>query len=318
MRSHESDLLTGRPEGSPRRSRWIAGALVFAVLLASGVVWTSRRSAGGAGGADGESASLPTKGSGEVAGFRSDAWYLPDDELLGFVEIPAGPFIMGGDSATLGQAFDIEWSSGRDSRGTVDVPTFFISRYEVTVAQFRAFVEATGFGVDNRALRAPPDHPARAVSWTDALAYCRWLQEELEGSPETPPVLRRLLEEGWRVTLPSEAEWEKAARGPDGSVYPWGDEPRADRANFATAGPTAVASFECPECAYPLFDMSGNVWEWTRGPYQPGDLEADALWVIRGGSYQDLARDVLPETRGAGAPGVRRPFIGFRLAISRF
>jgi formylglycine-generating enzyme required for sulfatase activity len=267
---------------------------------------------------------LPTTTQADAPGFRTNAWFLPDEDILGFVEIPAGPFIMGSDQAMDPQAFDNELWSG--TRGTVDLPLFYISRYEVTVAQFNAFVEDTGFRVtDQAALQAPPDHPVGAVSWTDALAYSRWLERTLKDWPQTPPVLSRLLRDGGTVTLPSEAEWEKAARGTDGRIYPWGSQPRRDRANFGGRSPTPVGSFECPECPFGLHDMAGNVWEWTRSPHQlypydetddREDLDVDALWVMRGGSFGDPARNVRTATRGGADPGVRRPFIGFRLVIS--
>ena len=119
---------------------------------------------------------------GDVPGFRSGAWYLPDDELLGFVEIPAGPFLMGSDATMDRGAFDIERWSDDNGRGTVDLPVFYISRYEVTVAQYRAFILATAYRVsDQEALRGSPDHPVVAVSWTDALAYTRWIETKLRG-----------------------------------------------------------------------------------------------------------------------------------------
>ena len=145
-------------------------------------------------------------------------------------------------------------------------------------------------------------------------------------SPETPPELKALLAEGWRVTLPSEAQWEKAARGDDGRIFPWGNELRADRANFASEVATAVGEMACPECAHGLADMSGNVWEWTRSPWQPypydeaddrEGLEGDALWVMRGGSFGDPVRNVRAAMRGAAGPDVRREFIGFRVVMAR-
>ena len=201
--------------------------------------------------------------------FRTDAWFLPDEELLGFVEVPAGPFLMGSDPSVDTLAFDSErWAPGQ-LQGAVELLTFYIGRYEVTVAQFQAFVEATGFGVGDRTLDRPPDYPVAFVSWPDVLAYSRWLEATLKEGAETPSQLRRLLLDGWRVSLPSEAEWEKAARGTDGRIFPWGDEATRERANYAGSGTIPVGSFDCPECSFGLSDMSGNVWEWTRSPYQP-------------------------------------------------
>jgi formylglycine-generating enzyme required for sulfatase activity len=252
---------------------------------------------------------------------------LPDDVLLGFVEVPAGPFLMGSNPALDKLAFANElWGDGR-VQGVVDVPAFLIGRLEVTVAQFRAFVEASGHPVDAQALQAPPDHPVTGVTWPDALAYGRWLEKSLAQWKGTPARVREMLAAGAHVGLPSEAEWEKAARGGDGRIYPWGNEVRRERANFQGTGTVPVGSIPCPECAFGLSDMSGNVWEWTRTPYRGEpygseegalDLEADALWVMRGGSFADPARNVRAAIRGGGDPGVRRPFIGFRVVISRF
>ncbi|HJO03555.1 MAG TPA: SUMF1/EgtB/PvdO family nonheme iron enzyme [Acidobacteriota bacterium] len=260
----------------------------------------------------------------ELPGFRTDAWFLPDDELLGFVEIPAGQFVMGSDASVDALAFANErWSEG-SSQGTVDLPAFYIGRYEITVAQFGAFVEATEFRVDPRALQAPADHPVTWVSWPDTLAYGRWLASALDQWPRTPQPIGRALNAGWRIVLPSEAEWEKAARGTDGRVYPWGNRPVAAHVNYRGIGTTAVGSYSCPECAFGLFDMSGNVWELTRSPYQPypydpaddrQDLEADALWVMRGGHFGDPEQNIRAAVRGGVDPGARRPFIGFRLAL---
>jgi formylglycine-generating enzyme required for sulfatase activity len=242
------------------------------------------------------------------------------------VEIPGGPFMMGADTAHDPQAFENERWSSASGVGTVDVATFLMARHEVTVEQFSTFARAANWTVDPRALAGPRTHPVTFVSWPDALAYCRWLQVTLERAPQTSPRVRQLLRDGWRVSLPSEAEWEKAARGTDGRAYPWGAEPRRDRANYETRETTPVGRFACPECPYGLADMSGNVWEWTSSPYQPypydpsddrANLAADALWVMRGGHFGDGARLVRTTTRGAADPGARRAFIGFRVALSR-
>jgi formylglycine-generating enzyme required for sulfatase activity len=284
---------------------------------------------------DTEGLSLLTGSPGDVPGLRSDAWFLPDEGLLGFVEVPAGPFLMGSDPAVDPAASPNErWPGARPQR-TVDLPAFYIGRFEVTVAQFWAFVEETGYGAGDEALMGVlwnsrlsiPDHPVAYVSWTAALAYARWLEATLEAWPETPPELARLLSDGWRISLPTEAEWEKAARGSDGRVYPWGNAPRQDRANYERRGTVSVGTFECPECPYGLLDMSGNVWELTRSPYEAypydvsndrEDLAADPLWVIRGGSFGDPGRDVRTGIRANTESAVRRPFLGFRLVITRF
>lgn len=232
---------------------------------------------------------------------------------------------MGSDPSVDRLAFDTERWSPTETQGTVTLPAFYIGRYEVTVAEYGAFVESTGYSVDPRALQPPDDDPVTYISWPDALAYARWLERTLRESSETPAELRAVLEAGWRVSLPSEAEWEKAARGTDGRIYPWGNEPRHDRANYGSESAEPVGSFSCPECAHGLADMSGNVWEYTRSPYQPypydetndmDNLEADALWVMRGGSFGDTEQTIRAAVRGGADPGVRRDFIGFRVVIS--
>ena len=206
------------------------------------------------------------------------------------------------------EAFENERWSPAAGEGTVDLPTFFIARTETTVAQFAAFVHASHRPTDPRAIAAPPAHPATFVSWPEALAYCRWLEGTLARTPGVPGAVVDRLQSGWRIRLPTEAQWEKAARGHDGRRYPWGAEPRRDRANFDSAGVTPVGQFPCPECPHDLRDMSGNVWEWTSSPYQPypytetddrANLQADALWVMRGGHYGDSARMVRTTARGA-------------------
>jgi formylglycine-generating enzyme required for sulfatase activity len=262
----------------------------------------------------------------ETSGMRVSAWYLPDDDMLGFVKIPAGTFAMGSDPVVDPMAFENERWSAERRQGRVELADYYIGRFEVTVAQFKAFADATGYQTDASALNSPLNHPVAFVSWTDALAYSRWLERMLKDSNETPTELRQLLQQGWRITLPSEAEWEKAARGFGSRIFPWGNQPRTDRANFGSTATLPVGSYECSECAYGLADMSGNVWELTRSPYQPypfdpaddrGNLNADALWVMRGGSFSDPANLVRTGVRGGVDPGARRASIGFRVVLSR-
>ena len=132
--------------------------------------------------------------------FRADAFYLPDEPLLGFVEIPAGSFMMG---------------EGQQ-RHEVTLPTFYIGRYHVTVAQFRAFVEESGVepGTPDT-LRGRANHPVVWVSWYEARKYCEWLTRKLAGlslkddMTEREQLFWQRLRRGSAVvTLPSETEWE--------------------------------------------------------------------------------------------------------------
>lgn len=263
-----------------------------------------------------------------LSGFRSELAYLPDAEMLGFVEIPGGRFIMGSDPGQDTLSFNVEWWGEGRVQGQLDVPTFYMARYEVTVAQYTAFLNASGHPVrDPQVVQAPPDHPVTWVAWTDGIAYAAWLDEELRSradAGELDEALVVLLRSGWRVALPSEAQWEKAARGTDGRIYPWGDTIRPDLANYRAEGTVPVGSFDCPACAHGLADMSGNVWEWTVSPYQPypfneaDDAEtprSEALWVMRGGSFGDAEQMIRAANRGGADPGARRPFLGFRVAL---
>jgi formylglycine-generating enzyme required for sulfatase activity len=199
--------------------------------------------------------------------FRADACYLPDEPLLGFIEIRAGPFLMGSGPKKDQPAYDHEYDN-KQWQCKVDLPRYYIARYPVTVAQFRAFVEDSGYQPEDEAsLQGLPNHPVVNVSWYEALKYCNWLTKRLrewQGTPE--PLATLLCREGWRVSLPSEAEWEKAARGTDGRIYPWGDKPDPERANYDETGintTSAVGCFLAGASPYGCLDMAGNVWEWT-------------------------------------------------------
>jgi formylglycine-generating enzyme required for sulfatase activity len=262
--------------------------------------------------------------------FRADVWYLPDEPLLGFVEIPAGPFLMGSDDER-----DSRVLKALPQRKTT-LPIYYIVRYPVTVAQFRAFVEMSGYewGSKDRPQGAA-NHPVVYVSWHDAVAYCAWLTACLREWTGTPEFLRSLLHtEGWRVILPSEAEWEKAARGMDGRAYPWGNDLDPDRANYSATdinATSAVGCFPHGVSPYGIEELSGNVLEWTRSLYgdypyparraaraKREDLQAhkNASRVRRGGAFWGDHQDVGCASRhGRGARSVG-PGFGFRVALA--
>lgn len=326
--SHAPGAPSSSDAQGGRRFTWIGLLIVAAAAAVSAAILVSQREAGLARPATAR-VDARSNSNGD-ARFRADAWGLPADDLLGFVSVPAGTLTMGNDRTTDPLAFDNERWSPAQAQGSVEVPEFFLARHEVTVAQYLAFASATGHPVDpglgsGRDARRG-SHPVAFVSWPDALAYCRWLTATLAAWPNTPPALRDRLREGWRITLPSEAQWERAARADDGRRYPWGHDMRPDRANVGTPDSVPVGSLDCRDCAFGLSDMSGNVWEWTRSPYQaypfdPSDdgrtAGADALWVMRGGSFADNPQTVRGATRGGADPGVRRATIGFRVALSK-
>ncbi|MDP6358325.1 MAG: formylglycine-generating enzyme family protein, partial [Planctomycetota bacterium] len=263
--------------------------------------------------------------------FHRECGYLPNEASLGFIEIPQGPLTMGSEDDSL------MLSLKETPQHPVELPTFFMARYPVTVAQFRAFVEDTAFEPgDPDCLRGEDNHPAGWVSWHEAMACCNWVQSHLEEwlsahSPSLHHSITPLLQSNsLTVTLPSEAEWEKAARGSkDARIFPWGDEPDTDNANYSDTGIGSTSSVGCfPRgCSpYECEDISGNVWEWTRSsgqgyPFDPKkDLEdfgeKDQRRVLRGGSFAIDSRLVRCAGRYRLVPDDRNGLIGFRLCLS--
>jgi formylglycine-generating enzyme required for sulfatase activity len=223
--------------------------------------------------------------------FDPQRFHLPADEMLGFVLIAPDPGFMIGtrrqDAARVSKIIGLEVPDDEVNDAPAPAPEFYIARYPVTVAQFRAFVEATTFATgDARALADPDSRPVRRVSWHDAQDWCDWLNEMLANAPACAgsPIARLVREQGWRVALPSELEWEKAARGGlSGSVFPWPGDADANRANHNDYNDSQMSNTSVVGCfaanGYGLFDMVGNVWEWTRSinlpyPYDPTDAEA--------------------------------------------
>jgi len=254
--------------------------------------------------------------------FDPQRFYLPADDDLGFVRIPADPAFKIGtrkaDAQRVAKIIGTAVSDDEINETSTPTPEFYIGRYPVTVAQFRAFVEATRFKIGYAAtLRDPASRPMRWIDWHEARAYCDWLNDVLAHAPafKGSEIARWVRECGWQVTLPSELEWEKAARGGlRDTVFSWGDAPDPNRANVAGSEINDTAPVGCfPANDFGLYDLLGNVWEWTRSlwgedwgnpafayPYDPNDanrenLEAgdEVLRVVRGGSwgyYPDVAR----------------------------
>jgi formylglycine-generating enzyme required for sulfatase activity len=235
--------------------------------------------------------------------------------------IPAGEFLMGSDPQNDEHAADDEQPQHR-----LYLPEYYLAKTPVTNGQYRAFVAATGreapAGWTNRAPpRGKEDHPVVYVSWYDARDYCQWLSQVT----------------GRRYSLPSEAEWEKAVRGTDGRIYPWGHQWDASRCNAGEGGlgdTTPVGAHPQGASPYGLLDMAGNVWEWTRSvlgkdsgrpdyryPYNPTDGRENLaagpaeLRVLRGGAFDDGYWGMRCPCRRGLNPGYRNYFIGFRVGV---
>jgi formylglycine-generating enzyme required for sulfatase activity len=246
--------------------------------------------------------------------------------------VPANWFAMGSTDAELEDAYQLamkydksvekSWLENERTRHRVWVDAFYMDTYEVTMKECQAFRQATG----HRALPtevttyAPEDnHPVILVSWDDAAAYCRWAEKQ----------------------LPTEAQWEKAARGTDGRTYPWGNEPvTGRRANYCDTQcdqdwkdssqddgyqyTVPVGSFADGKSPSGIYDLAGNVWEWVRDWYDPqyyhrspernpeNTTTAESR-VLRGGGWNHGAAFLRAASRGGDAPAVR--YLGFRCVV---
>ncbi len=235
-------------------------------------------------------------------------------DVLGqpMVWVPAGAFLMGSDK-------------NKDSKAVKDelpqhfiiLSGYWIGRFPVTVAQWKMFVKESGYRADDKSLQDPDNHPVRYVNWNDALTYCNWLSEK----------------SGLPVTLPNEAEWEKAARGPssgsgDGRIYPWGNEFDKDRCNTSESrieNTTPVGKYSpAGDSPYGCADMAGNVWEWTRSKFKPYPYKADDgreslegtdLRAVRGGSWGYRQGSARVSNRHDNDPDFRDDYKGFRLVV---
>ena len=231
-----------------------------------------------------------------------------------FVRIPAGGFLMG-------SLADNRFADENEKpQHTVELPyAYWIARSPLTYRQFGAFIDATKAEID-LATNWPNllDHPVVNVTWHEASAYCQWLSQQL------PEELHDLI-----ARLPTEAEWEKAARGIYGYEWPWGNEWDATRCNSTESGrgaTTPVGAYS-PQGASPYgaVDMVGNIWEWCHSldrpyPYVTDDgRESEVsveLRVVRGGAYQDSFAGTRCAYRSAFLPHRRHETIGFRVVLA--
>jgi formylglycine-generating enzyme required for sulfatase activity len=242
------------------------------------------------------------------------------------ISIPAGVFIIGDNGRN-----PSEGSGDPDEtpEHKVYLDTYLIDKYEVTNAQYKAFVDASNHRLpnhwkvrdvngQNQGTTYPPekaDHPVVYVDWYDANEYCHWAGKR----------------------LPTEEEWEKAARGTDGRDFPWGNAFDAKKANtpqywlsMNKEGDTMpVGSFENGRSPYGVYDMAGNVYEWTANWYKPYPRNAELNphygeknKIVRGGSWYDCLSygcglSAPSYNRSRFAPEIRNKGFGFRCAKSR-
>ena len=237
---------------------------------------------------------------------------LTDDHGIEMVLVPAGEFPMGGS--------DLSAEADEKDVHTVTLDAYYIDKFEVTNAAYAACVE------DDAACKPPiqddsftrsdyygveeyDDYPAVYINWTMANAYCEW--------------------RGAR--LPTEAEWEKAARGTEERLYPWGSGIDCQKANYygpngCYGGTTQVGSYEEGKSQYGAYDMAGNVWEWVADWYSetyyltspttnPTGPDSGQSRVLRGGSWNRQEFDVRVSNRNKYGPTYFNFDIGFRCAV---
>jgi formylglycine-generating enzyme required for sulfatase activity len=220
----------------------------------------------------------------------------PVQEIPGMVCVQAGDFIMG-----TNEGFDYESPQQR-----VYLKTFYIDKYEVTNKQYKIFIDKTGYPSpkswkNNEYLSGKDDCPVVNVSFYDAAAYAKWAGKR----------------------LPTEQEWEKAARGTDGRRYPWGDEWSPGCANirpvFGLTSLKIVGSYPAGVTVYGAYDMSGNVSEWTESFFEAYPLNettnanyCNKYKVIRGGSFLTTRSMAQTARRDILSPDEVHEDVGFR------
>ena len=232
---------------------------------------------------------------------------LPD---IDWVKIPAGEFIYGEDS----------------TKKTLKLDTFFISRFTITNAQYQAFIVDGGYEDErwwqNIGKTRPEEsrwphanRPKTNVNWYEAIAFCRWLSDRL----------------GYEITLPTEQQWEKNARGSDGWNYPWGgaylsgyanvnERGRGDEGPWHLEQTTAVGVYSHGASPYGICDLAGNVWEWGLNKYErSGEIGVDSSGesrVLRGGTWNEFPVVARASFRFGNFPSVRYGHVGFRVCCA--
>ncbi len=254
---------------------------------------------------------------------------------VSLVWVPEGDVVMGSDPKK-----DADFEENEMPQHRYHLPGFYIGKSPITVAQFGVFIRNAGHmtlaekhqkgyafthqdsdwvqGADWMHPRGPQssvsrknDHPVTQVAYADALAFCAWASQV----------------SGRQVRLPNEAEWERAARGDNGYLYPWGDsKPNGKRCNFGgDMGDTTPVGKYSPlgDSQFGCIDMAGNVWEWTSSvekpyPYQAENVKGShghAHRVLRGGSYFEGRELVRCACRKRGDASFRCDQWGFRLLV---
>lgn len=227
---------------------------------------------------------------------------------LEFVLVPKGKFIMGGTA-----------NDNEKPKGEIDIPyDYWMARFPVTNAQYNQFVLPVKAKHPVSNWEKIKDQPVVNVNWYHAMSYCMWLNDEF--AHELP--------DGYIFRLPTEAEWEKAARGTDGREYPWGNvfDPTRSNCEKFSQTTTPVGQFSPRgDSPYGSADMAGNVWEWCHSLYKPypylasdgrEDEAISGSRVFRGGSFANDRIAVRCASRGDDDPGYLNHNIGFRVAAS--
>ncbi len=231
-----------------------------------------------------------------------------------FMRVPAGKFLMGSkDDNKLADDYE-------RPQHVVDIPyDYWMARFPVTNEQYNTYAKSKRIQHPLEDWEKKKDHPVTYVQWMDAMAYCQWLHNLLQDKLPSGLVLR----------LPTEAEWEKAARGTDGREYPWGNMFDKNRCNTREngKGDTMPVDFYSPQSdsPYGCADMSGNTWEWTYSLSKPypylangdrGESRLSGIRILRGGSFVLSAWSTRCAYRLGAAIGTSDDYIGFRIAAA--